>query len=92
MSAVEDTARVWLESLYLRLLAPDHASWTDEERRGLVARNQAAIEHDMGTLRELVTQGQVEVETQWRARLHAAEGLDHEMIDEAIEFATPEGP
>lgn len=83
-NATEDTARRWLDSLYLRLLAPDHADWSDEERRGFLMRNETAIERDAEVLHELIAQGQAEVEQRWRAQLHRAEGLDHEMIDEAI--------
>ena len=92
MSPVERTARAWLESLYLRLAAPDHASWSDDERAGFIARSEEALTQDMDTLRELIAQGQAEVEERWRSRLHHAEGLDHEMVDEAIEYAPEESP
>lgn len=53
----------------------------------MLEAHTAALEHDTRVVMELVSRGQTETAEAFRARIHDAEGVDHEMLDEAIGFA-----
>lgn len=93
MSPVDETARRWVERLHLRLAAPGSEGWTDDDRARFIAQREDAIAADTVTLCELLAQHTAQTESRWRTRIHDAEGVDHEMLDESLDFAlTHEDP
>lgn len=87
---IEATAWRWLRELYLRLLCPatvHPGSMTEPQRNLLLDSHHAAMEADLRVVLTIVERGQVEALGRWRERIHLAEGTDHEMLDEALDFA-----
>lgn len=87
---VEATAWRWLRELYLRLLCPANVhpgSMTEGERNLLLDKHHRAMEDDLRVVLVLVEQGKSEALGAWRERIHSTEGTDHEMLDEALDFA-----
>lgn len=48
----------------------------------------AAIEHDLQNILVVVRHARADTATRLRRLLHDAPGVDHEMLDEAIDYAT----
>ncbi len=87
---LEPTVWRFVRSLYLRLLSfgtLHPKSMSPEQEATMLDAHTAAMEHDTQLIMELIRRGTVEASEAWRARLHEAEGVDHEMLDEAIGFA-----
>lgn len=90
-SELESTAWRFLRDLYLRLLSEGtlHPGQVMpvEQQNAVLETHFHQMESDVATIMAIVAQGQGEVSALMRQRLHRAEGLDHEMVDEAIDFA-----
>lgn len=87
---VEATTWRWLRGLYLRLLCPDTVHpdrMTEPERNLFLDPHYRAMEEDLRVVLTLVAQGTSEALGAWRERIHRTEGTDHEMLDEALDFA-----
>lgn len=86
-----ETARRIVEATYLRVLCKlghrDPARLTEGERADLLEPWQAAVEHDVRLHREVIRQAQIGTADGIHAALHAAPGIDHEMLDQAVEYA-----
>lgn len=83
-----------LRAAYLRALlhgtsrAPE--TMTQEEQDAALAPLTAHMEHDERTLAAVIEQAQAHALSRMRRVLHAAPGVDHEMLDQAIDYATTE--
>jgi len=81
-----------LEACALRALmrgtGRDHGTMEPDERAAALEPLRGALEHDERVLRVLVQQAAGDAISRMRAQLHGAPGVDHEMLDQAIEFAT----
>lgn len=88
---VEATAWRFLRDLYSRLLcgkAGVHpGGMTEPERALLLEPHHRDMEADLSVVMSLVGKAQSDVASRWREQIHRAEGIDHEMIDEAIDYA-----
>jgi hypothetical protein len=90
---LEATAWRWLRDLYLRLLVRDpllRARMSEDERNLLLDEHHADMERDLQISMELAGRGKIEGLEGWREIIHLAEGTDHEMLDEALDFASRE--
>ena len=92
------TVRRIVEASYLRILCRfsnrQPARLSQAERLELLEPHEGALEHDLGLLREVVRQAWVGGVQGVHAQLHNTDGVDHEMLDQAIEFSDqpPGGP
>lgn len=59
-----------------------------DERASALEPLRAALDHDERLLNALVSQAASDAVSLLRRQLHAAPGVDHEMLDQAIDFAT----
>jgi len=87
---IEETAWRWLRELYLRLLCPagvNPAGMTEPERNLLLDKHHRAMEADLQMVKLLVERGQATAIEGWRERIHKIEGVDNEMLDEALHYA-----
>ena len=87
---LEATTWRWLRGVYLRLLCPsqvDLAAMTEAECNLLLDPHLRAMEDDMRVVLTLIDRGKSEALGSWRERIHRAEGTDHEMLDEALDYA-----
>lgn len=87
---LEATTWRWIRGVYLRLLCPSHvelATMTEAERNLLLDPHLRAMEEDMRVVLTMIERGKTEALGAWRERIHRAEGTDHEMLDEALDFA-----
>lgn len=87
---LEPTMFRFIRSLYLRLLSYGTlhtVGMSEEQEAAMLEQHHAAMEADTRLLMTFVERGQVEAAEAWRAKIHAAEGVDHEMLDEAIDYA-----
>ena len=85
-------ATVWryLRDLYLRLKVPetvDRETMDEQMRTRFLEKYTDAMVADHRALMVIVHQGQSEALSILREAVHAAEGVDHEMMDEMFEFA-----
>jgi hypothetical protein len=100
MAADDDTQRgdgieatLWrfLRELYLRTLTFGtlHPSkvMSEAEKNAALDPHVRQMEADLQVLLAVVERGQAEREQSMRQRLHQAEGIDHEMLDEALAWA-----
>lgn len=86
---LEATVWRWLRELYLRLLctAVRPESMTIAEQNLLLDPHHRAMEADLRVVMMFVERGQSEAIGAWRSRIHRTEGTDHEMLDEALDYA-----
>ena len=89
------TTRQILEAAYLRVLCKlahrQPESLTQEDREAFLDPWQSAITHDQRLLQEVVRQAQVGAVDGIHGSLHAAPGIDHEMLDQAVAYAGEPG-
>ncbi len=89
-SSAEATVWRFLRAQYLGILwrgTPFTIEGTTEEHQNAVLEPYwRTIESDHETIMELVQLGVSQAATQWRTRLHAAPGVDSEMLDEALHY------
>jgi len=88
------TIRTILEASALRALlhgtSREPATMTADERVAALAPLREGIAHDERALETLISRAQAEAMSRMRTVLHGAPGVDHEMLDQAIEHATSE--
>jgi len=92
---LDATAWRWLRGLYLRLLCPSVVSleaMTEPERNLLLEPHHRAMEEDLRVVMTMVDRGKYEALGEWRERIHRTEGTDHEMLDQALDFAMSADP
>lgn len=85
-----------LRASYLRLLCygstrPPEAMDESEQNAALDAHFHA-MEADMAAVRAVIDHAVSLAVTDVHTQLHSAPGLDHEMIDEAVQYALSEDP
>ena len=90
------TARRILEASYLRVICrmsgKKPADLAQEDQDAALEQWQGAITHDLELFREVIRQGWIGAVEEVQTNLHATV-LDHEMVDQAIEYAgRPDGP
>lgn len=80
-----------LEAGYLRALLHGTGrrpeSMSAEERAAALAPLLPALDHDERAIRALVAQAKASTHSALRKALHGAPGVDHEMLDQALEYA-----
>lgn len=80
----------WLRGVYLRLLCPSVVSleaMTEPERSLLLESHHRDMEADLRVVMAMIERGKFAALGEWRERIHRTEGTDHEMLDQALEFA-----
>ena len=90
---VDATLWRWLREHYLRLKLPDSVdpeTMDEAMRTRFLEKHTDAMAADHRALMVIVHHAQAEALSILRENLHAAEGVDHEMLDEAFEFAEDE--
>lgn len=87
MEEVEQTIFRILQATYLRLLCGSSAAMTDKEQATTLLPHAEALRHDLAQIMVAVSRGQDEAVQAMRFELHRAEGIDHEMVDQALAFA-----
>lgn len=86
-------ATVWriLRATYLRLIGDltgrDLFVLSHPEQEQALDRWHAAMELDVKRLAETLAQARADGIARTHRRLHASDGVDHEMLDEAVEYA-----
>lgn len=89
--SVELVAQAWvvISWAYLRVQLADTgrtlADAPQGERDHVIERFTAEIESDVAAVVELLRVAQAQRTTTIRRKLHSREGVDHEMVDEALE-------
>lgn len=88
--SMDATAWRFLRDVYLRVigLCTIHPGqvMSIEEQNAALDRHLSVMQVDHAVLMTLIARGRDEATEDMRARMHAAEGVDHEMLDEAIEW------
>lgn len=93
----EIDAAIWkvLRASYLRLLCYGSSrpvgAMTDAEQNAALDAHFAALDIDMAAIRAVLDHHVSSTFGAMRSRLHAAPGLDHAMVDEAVSFALSAG-
>ena len=90
-SGVDETLWRFLRGVYVRLISgqtlhPGKAMTLAEENM-VLDPHLAGLEHDHALLLEILGRARSTGIEAMRARLHAAEGVDHDMLDEAMAYA-----
>jgi hypothetical protein len=82
-------ATIWriLRDVWIRALGGDPMTMTDPEANSLVDPYTSQMLEHQRVLMHVVTQARRQGLEQMHAKLHAGEGVDHEMLDEAVAFA-----
>ena len=83
---VEATLRELLSAIYLRLLC-GRFPLTEKERALVLERHEEALQRDLAQIMVAVSHAQNEAIQAMRFRIHHAEGIDHEMVDQALAYA-----
>lgn len=89
MDDVGQSVRRALEQLAIAVAtgkSPDHLSETQQEL--MIEIHGPAIEQAMGVLQECLRLASSAGATAMHEGMHRAEGVDHEMLDQALEYAT----
>jgi hypothetical protein len=88
---VEATAWRFLRDVYLRVigLCTIHPGqvMSIEEQNAALDRHLSSLQVDHAVLMTIVARCRDEGAEDIRARIHSAEGVDHEMLDEAIDWS-----
>ena len=86
---VEATVYRVLRATFVKVLVhPLRAAvMTENQKTELVEQHRIAFDEAFRALCLCMEQGRTVAVEHYRARLHTAEGVDHEMVDEAAEFA-----
>lgn len=88
---IEQTARDVVQATYLRLeaahIGKQVARLTDGERASILDRWRNEIAHDVGRIVMMVQQARTQGVEHLRDAMHAVPNVDHEMLEEAAEFA-----
>lgn len=94
LDAQHATAWRLLRRIYLRLLARDlgrdPGTLTEAEGSALIDPHLRAFGADFAALQELIEVARDDGYGRLLRAMHRAEGVDHEMLDEAVEYATAE--
>ena len=82
-------ATIWriLRASYLRLLSHGGRPLTEAEGNAALDPHWAAMEEDMAALRAVVEHAVGCSLDRVQEQLHSAPALDHEMVDESVEWA-----
>lgn len=82
-------ATIWrvLREVWIRAQGGDPLTLSDAEASGLIDPFTEHMLRHQKILTHVVEQARTQGLEQMHARLHASEGIDHEMLDEAVTFA-----
>lgn len=88
--ALESTLWQLVRDMYLRcLMHPrDPQAVPVSVQNAILESHFPAMEHDVKRLCAVVSAERSRTIGDLHVRLHSAEGLDHEMVDQAVEYAT----
>ena len=92
IDSITETAEQVLRRAVLRAVAGDTLhGMEDHERDAAMEPYEQTVQDAMVMLRECIAQAAMEGANSVHRSLHAQPGVDHEMLDEAVEYAPREG-